>query len=61
VKLILKIKLLPDKGQAKSLFQTIKEANSACNIISKKIASDLKIFNQFKIHKEVYHKIRGSF
>ena len=50
---------MPDKEQAKSLLQTIKEANSACNIISK-IASDLKIFNQFKIHKEVYHKIKGS-
>jgi putative transposase len=59
VKLTLKIKLLPDNEQAKSLLQTIKEANSACNIISK-IASDLKIFNQFKIHKEVYHKIKGS-
>jgi putative transposase len=59
VKLTLKIKLLPDNEQAKSLLQTIKEANSACNIISK-IASDLKIFNQFKIHKEVYHQIKGS-
>ncbi|HWY34958.1 MAG TPA: transposase, partial [Nitrosopumilaceae archaeon] len=59
MKLTLKIKLLPDKEQAKTLLQTIKEANSARNIISK-IASELKIFNQFRIHKEVYHKIKGS-
>jgi len=55
----LKIKLLPSKEQANFLLQTIKEANAVCNDISE-IAWTHKIFNQFKIHHEVYHKIKGS-
>lgn len=59
MKLTLKIKLLPDEEQAKSLLQTIREANRACNVISD-VAWGLRIFNQFKIHKEVYHALKSS-
>lgn len=59
VRLTLKIKLLPTDEQAKSLLQTLKEANKACNLISDK-AWGLKIFNQFKIHNEVYHVLKTS-
>jgi IS605 OrfB family transposase len=59
VKLTLKIKLLPTDEQAKGLLQTIKEANTVCNSISE-TAWQLKIFNQFKLHKEVYHKFKTS-
>jgi IS605 OrfB family transposase len=60
VKLTLQIKLLPDKDQAESLLATLKEANTACNAISKRAFSK-RIFNQFKIHKECYHAIKGTF
>lgn len=60
MKLILKIKLLPDIEQAKSLFSTIKKANEACNYISD-IAWDKKVFNQFKLHHEVYKSIKDQF
>lgn len=59
MKLTLKIKLLPTKDQASLLLKTIKKANAACNAISE-IAWDKKVFNQFKIHTEVYHNIKGS-
>lgn len=59
MKLTLKIKLLPTDEQAKSLLQTIKEANHACNLISD-IAWGKKVFNQFKIHQEVYHQLKSS-
>lgn len=60
MKLALKIKLLPTNEQAKSLLQTIKEANACCDDISD-IAWKGKIFNQFKIHKEVYHPFKSKF
>ncbi|MBK7089850.1 MAG: transposase [Chitinophagaceae bacterium] len=60
MKLTLQIKLLPTKEQAKSLKQTIVEANTACNEISDRAWSK-KVFNQFKLHKEVYHPIKSSF
>lgn len=59
MKLTLKIKLLPSKEQADLLLKTIKEANAVCNTISE-IAWEKKIFNQFKIHNEVYHSLKGS-
>ena len=59
MKLTLKIKLLPSKEQADLLLQTIKEANAVCNTISE-IAWEKKVFNQFKIHNEVYHTLKGS-
>ena len=59
MKLTLKIKLLPSKEQADLLLKTIKEANAVCDTISE-IAWEKKIFNQFKIHNEVYHSLKGS-
>jgi len=60
MKLTLKIKLLPTGEQEKKLLQTIKEANVCCMAISE-IAWERKIFNQFKIHKEVYHLFKPKF
>ena len=60
MKLTLQIKLLPDKEQAISLKNTIKEFNTACNEISE-IAWTNKVFNQFKIHKLSYYKIKEKF
>lgn len=55
----MKIKLLPSKEQADLLLKTIKEANAVCNTISE-IAWEKKVFNQFKIHSEVYHTMKSS-
>lgn len=60
VKLMLKIKLLPDTKQANSLSKTIKEFNTACNEVSN-IAWDNKTFNTYKLHRLVYYKIKSSF
>jgi len=60
VKLTLQIKLLPDNKQAASLLNTLKEANNACDEISK-IAWNKKVFNQYKLHHLVYHNIKGTF
>lgn len=60
MKLILQIKLLPTQEQFDSLKNTLIEANSACDSISK-TAFSKKIFNQFKLHKEVYHQIKTTF
>ena len=60
VKLTLKIKLLPNKEQEKSLLKTIEEFNTVCNEISN-IAWDNKTFNTYKLHHLCYHKIKSSF
>ena len=60
MKLTLQIKLLPTQEQFTSLKNTLKEANTACNEISD-TAWNKKLFNQFKLHKEVYHQIKSSF
>jgi putative transposase len=60
MKLILQIKLKPDTDQKKSLLNTIKEANTACNELSE-FAFKNKIFNQFKLHRAKYHSIKSSF
>jgi IS605 OrfB family transposase len=60
MKLTLKIKLLPSDTQALSLLNTIKEANSACNAISE-IAWSNRVFQQFKLQKICYYKIKDSF
>lgn len=60
VKLTLKIKLLPTEQQASALLKTIKEANACCNAISEVAWAD-KIFNQFKIHKAVYHSFKSTY
>lgn len=59
MKLTLKIKLLPSKEQAKGLLDTIKQANIACNEISE-IAFTKKLYNQYKLHHETYHRIKAS-
>ena len=50
---------MPDKEQADSLLNTLKEANSACNTISQ-IAWEQKTWNQYKLHHLVYRKIKDS-
>lgn len=60
MKLTLKIKLLPTDGQAELLLDTIKEANKACNVISD-VAWKNRIFNNFKLHHEVYHSYKATF
>lgn len=60
MKLILQIKLKPNTEQKKSLFNTIKEANTACDELSE-YAFKNRIFNQFKLHRAKYHAIKSSF
>lgn len=60
MKLTLKIKLLPDATQKEFLMETIKECNSACNVISK-TAFTKRLYNQFKLHKECYYDIKDTF
>ena len=60
MKLTLKIKLLPTNEQANSLINTIKEANTCCNAISE-IAWEKRVFQQFRLQKECYYQIKGSF
>jgi len=57
MKLTLKIKLLPTDEQSNLLIDTIKESNAACNTISD-IAWGKRIFNNFKLHHEVYHNYK---
>lgn len=59
MKLTLQIKLLPVKEQEKSLLDTFKECNKACNEISD-VAWENKTFNQFKLHYLVYRKIKDT-
>lgn len=60
MKLTLKIKLLPTDEQADLLLETIQETNAACNAISD-VAWSKRIFNNFKLHHEVYHPYRATF
>lgn len=60
MKLTLKIKLLPTAEQADLLLETIKETNTVCNAISD-VAWSKRIFNNFKLHHEVYHTYRATF
>lgn len=60
MKLTLKIKLLPTDEQANLLLETIQETNDACNAISD-VAWSKRIFNNFKLHHEVYHPYRATF
>lgn len=60
MKLILKIKLLPDNKQFDLLKDTLGEANKACNNISQ-TAFNKKLYNNYKLHKEVYYSIKSSF
>lgn len=60
MKLTLKIKLLPTDEQAELLLDTMKEANTVCNAISD-VAWEKRIFNNFKLHHEVYHSYKATF
>jgi len=60
MKLTLKIKLLPNNEQSDLLLETIKEANAVCNAISD-VAWAKRIFNNFKLHHEVYHPYKSAF
>lgn len=60
MKLTLKIKLLPTDEQANLLLDTMKEANTVCNAISE-MAWGKRIFNNFKLHHEVYHSYKATF
>lgn len=60
MKLTLKIKLLPTTEQADLLLETIRETNTVCNAISD-VAWSKRIFNNFKLHHEVYHPYRATF
>ena len=60
MKLTLKIKLLPTAEQAELLLETIRETNTVCNAISD-VAWSKRIFNNFKLHHEVYHVYKSTF
>jgi IS605 OrfB family transposase len=60
MKLTLKIKLIPTKEQEILLIDTIKETNSACNVVSD-TAWAKRIFAQFKLQKECYYIVKNSF
>jgi len=60
MKLTLKIKLLPTAEQADLLLETIRETNTVCNAISD-VAWTKRIFNNFKLHHEVYHVYKSTF
>ena len=60
MKLTLKIKLLPADEQKQLIIDTMKEVNTVCNAISN-IAWERKVFNQFKIHKEIYHPFKSKY
>ena len=60
MKLTLKIKLLPTDEQVNLLLETMKEANAVCNAISE-VAWQKRIFNNFKLHHEVYHSYKATF
>lgn len=60
MKLTLQLKLLPTHEQFTSLKKTLIEANAACNEISD-TAFTKKIYNQYKLHHETYHRIKSSF
>jgi len=60
VKLTLKIKLLPTKEQEKLIIDTMKEVNTVCDAISE-MAFSKKIYNQYKIHHEIYHPFKAKY
>ena len=60
MKLIINIKLKPLESQHAALLETLKEANKACDWISKE-AFENKIFKQFNLHKLVYRAVRDTF
>jgi IS605 OrfB family transposase len=59
MKLTLQMKLLPTDEQAKSLLNTMQSCNRVCNDISE-VAWGENVFNQFKLHRLVYHRIKDT-
>lgn len=60
MKLIVNIKLKPLESQHAALLATLKEANKACDWISKEAFKN-KIFKQFNLHKLCYQAVREQF
>jgi len=60
VKLVVNIKLKPLESQHSALLATLKEANKACDWISRQ-AFENKIFKQYNLHKLTYHVARDLF
>ncbi len=60
MKLIAQVKLLATPQQHDALLQTMRTANDACNVISKR-AWETQTFRQFDLHKLTYHPIRQAF
>jgi putative transposase len=60
MKLIVNIKLKPLEMQSDALIETLKEANKACDWISKEAFAN-KVFKQFNLHKIVYHAVKDTF
>lgn len=51
---------MPTDEQANLLLDTMKEANTVCNAISD-VALEKRIFNNFKLHHQVYHSYKATF
>ncbi len=60
MKLIVNLKLKTLDSQKDALLETLREANKACDQISKE-AFENSIFKQFNLHKLTYHAIRQNF
>lgn len=60
VKITAKIHLRPTAEQALALYDTLLEANAACNKVSD-YAFEHKVFRQFDLHKAQYYPIKESF
>jgi IS605 OrfB family transposase len=60
VKLIAQVKLQPTKKQKSALYNTLHEANIACNAVSE-IAWETQTFGQYNLHKIAYAKMRERF
>lgn len=60
MKLIVKVKLLPDRQQKQFLIKTVETFNEACNYISE-IAFKEKKFGQVGLHHLCYRDVRNKF
>lgn len=60
MKLMVPIKLLADAREEGALKETIKETNAICNEIST-FCFENRVWNRFKIHKQIYHRFKASF
>ena len=60
MKLIVNLKLKTLDSQHSALLETLKQANKACDWISKE-AFQHKIFKQFDLHKLCYYQVKENF